>query len=102
MQVGIHSCSPGHPSAGENREKRGLEGWGIPVFRRPDVKGNLYVQFTIQFPDSGFLEESQLKELEGLLPTRHDPPALEPEAEEVHGYDRVRDEDWAAFNSDTS
>ena len=45
---------------------------------------------------------TQTQELEGLLPTRHDPPALEPEAEEVHGYDRVRDEDWAAFNSDTS
>ncbi len=37
----------------------------MPVFRRPDVKGNLYVQFTIQFPDSGFLEESQLKVCSG-------------------------------------
>ncbi|XP_064393355.1 dnaJ homolog subfamily A member 2-like [Halichondria panicea] len=55
----------------------------MPVFRKPHVKGNLYVQFTIQFPDSGFLEESQLKVLECLLPTGPDPPALDPEAEEV-------------------
>ncbi|XP_064393215.1 uncharacterized protein LOC135340769 isoform X6 [Halichondria panicea] len=34
----------------------------MPVFRRPHVKGN---QFTIQFPDSGFLEESQLKNTAG-------------------------------------
>jgi len=43
---------------------------GMPKHKSPYEKGNLYIQFTIEFPKQGFFKEPQLKELEKLLPAR--------------------------------
>ncbi|KAI9073341.1 hypothetical protein K1719_044682 [Acacia pycnantha] len=39
---------------------------GMPMYQRPFMKGNLYIHFTVDFPDS--LNPGQVKELEGVLP----------------------------------
>ena len=39
----------------------GVPNEGMPQFRQPDVKGNLYVKFDVEFPESNFLDEDQLK-----------------------------------------
>ena len=38
--------------------------------RRTRQKGNLYVKFTIEFPDNNWLEHNKLRLLEQLLPAK--------------------------------
>ena len=40
---------------------KGIPEEGMPQFRHPEVKGNLYVHFDVQFPENAFLEEKDLK-----------------------------------------
>ena len=42
---------------------KGIRGWGLPQFRHQDIKGNLYIRFTITFPDSGFLATEEDREV---------------------------------------
>ena len=49
---------------------KGIPEEGMPQFRHPEIKGNLYVHFDVQFPENAFLEEKDLKTLESLLPTK--------------------------------
>jgi DnaJ family protein A protein 2 len=46
---------------------------GMPEYRRPFDKGDLFIKFTVQFPESGYMSVEQIKALESLLPPR--PPA---------------------------
>ena len=39
----------------------GIRFEGMPQFRQPDTRGNLYVKFDVEFPDSNFLVEEKLK-----------------------------------------
>ncbi|KAF9675230.1 hypothetical protein SADUNF_Sadunf09G0010500 [Salix dunnii] len=39
---------------------------GMPMYRRPFMKGNLYIHFTVDFPDS--LTPDQVKAIETILP----------------------------------
>ncbi|KAK4286297.1 hypothetical protein QN277_002869 [Acacia crassicarpa] len=39
---------------------------GMPMYQKPFMKGNLYIHFTVDFPDS--LNPGQVKELRGVLP----------------------------------
>jgi len=57
---------------------------GMPTYRRPFDKGNLFINFNIKFPDVGF-SAANIKKLESVLPPRNPPPTVtaEVEVEEV-------------------
>ena len=56
---------------------------GMPIHKRPDEKGNLYIKFSVEFPKPGFLKDKQLQELEKLLGGRPAAPKLPNEVEKV-------------------
>ncbi|RZF34682.1 hypothetical protein LSTR_LSTR002764 [Laodelphax striatellus] len=67
---------------------KGIRGEGMPVYRNPFEKGNLYIKFDVEFPANHSISEENLKILESLLPAR--PAAVIPPAEmleEVDLYD---------------
>ncbi|XAR54172.1 hypothetical protein NMG60_11029193 [Bertholletia excelsa] len=41
---------------------------GMPHHQRPFMKGRLYIQFNINFPDSGFISPDKCRILEAILP----------------------------------
>ncbi|RUS78151.1 hypothetical protein EGW08_014080 [Elysia chlorotica] len=43
---------------------------GMPRYRNPFEKGNLYINFNITFPEKNFASDEQLKMLEAVLPPR--------------------------------
>lgn len=55
-------------------EVKAVMGEGMPQYKNPFEKGNLYVTFDIKFPDNHFTTEANLKLLESVLPPR---PAFE-------------------------
>ncbi|XP_016358681.1 dnaJ homolog subfamily A member 2a [Sinocyclocheilus anshuiensis] len=62
---------------------RVVRGEGMPHYRNPFEKGDLFIKFDVQFPDNNWLSPEKLSELEDLLPTRADPPVISGDAEEV-------------------
>lgn len=60
---------------------KAVMGEGMPHYKNPFEKGNLYVTFDIKFPESHFTTETNLKALETLLPPRA--PFVMPEGEHV-------------------
>jgi len=62
---------------------RVIEGEGMPQHKRPFEKGNLYIQFTIEFPKPGSFNPQQLKQLEEILPPRRSMPKVTEEMEKV-------------------
>jgi DnaJ-class molecular chaperone len=40
---------------------KGIEGEGMPHYRNPFERGNLYIKFDVTFPDSHFANEIKLK-----------------------------------------
>lgn len=69
---------------------KAVMGEGMPQYKNPFEKGNLFVTFEIQFPDNNFTNENKLKVLETLLPPR--PAFVMPVGEHVeevdlHDYD---------------
>lgn len=69
---------------------KGIEGEGMPHYRNPFERGNLYINFEVKMPENYFAPEAKLKLLETYLPPR---PAFKlPEGEDVmevdlHEYD---------------
>jgi len=63
-------------------EVRMLANEGMPIHKRPMENGNLYIQFTIEFPKPGTLNPTQIQQLEKVLPPRRAVP--KGEFEEVH------------------
>lgn len=49
---------------------KGIRGEGMPLYRNPTEKGNLYIKFDVDFPENHFVDEAKLKELEALLGDR--------------------------------
>ncbi|KRT78784.1 Chaperone, partial [Oryctes borbonicus] len=49
---------------------KAVVGEGMPLFKNPFDKGNLYVKFEIRFPENHFANENKLKLLESVLPPR--------------------------------
>ncbi|ORE12724.1 hypothetical protein BCV71DRAFT_190558 [Rhizopus microsporus] len=43
---------------------------GMPTYKRPENRGDLYVEFDIEFPNDHFAAIEQLKQLETILPKR--------------------------------
>ena len=39
---------------------RGIREEGMPIHRHPDMRGNLYITFEIEFPESGSLNEQSI------------------------------------------
>lgn len=60
-------------------------GEGMPQYKNPFEKGNLYVNFEIKFPENHFTTEENLKVLESVLPPR--PQFVMPTGENVEEAD---------------
>lgn len=76
-----------------------IKGEGMPKYRNPFDKGNLYIKFDITFPDNNFVDESKLKTLETLLgrePTEEMPEGEHVEEVNLVDYDETRDNSGAA------
>jgi len=58
-----------------------LRGEGMPVYRRPNQKGDLYVIFDIEMPDEQWLRTADVKAVEAVLPPKR--PDVEPRPEVV-------------------
>ena len=40
---------------------RGVPGEGMPIYRRSTTNGNLYIRFSVIFPEKNFLDQEKLK-----------------------------------------
>lgn len=60
---------------------RCVKGEGMPIHKRPQDKGNLYIKFEIIFPPNNFVDPAKITLLESLLPLR--PAASVPTGEHV-------------------
>ncbi|XP_018018634.1 dnaJ homolog subfamily A member 2-like [Hyalella azteca] len=63
---------------------RGITGEGMPIYQQAGERGDLYVQFSVDFPPSYFAEGDKLKELESLLGGRAPASPLPEDHEEVN------------------
>lgn len=63
---------------------RGIVGEGMPVYQQATEKGDLYVQFSIEFPENYFAEEDKLKQLEKVLGGRAAAEPIPDDHEEVN------------------
>ncbi|XP_066248346.1 dnaJ homolog subfamily A member 2-like [Euwallacea similis] len=62
-----------------------VTGEGMPMYKNPFEKGQLYITFTIKFPDNHFATEPVLKNLESILGPR--PEFTMPDGEHVEEVD---------------
>ncbi|KAM6064191.1 dnaJ homolog subfamily A member 2 [Theristicus caerulescens] len=62
---------------------RVVRGEGMPQYRNPFEKGDLYIKFDVQFPENNWISPEKLSELEDLLPARPEFPSVISDAEEV-------------------
>ncbi|XP_003819841.2 dnaJ homolog subfamily A member 2 [Pan paniscus] len=62
---------------------RVVRGEGMPQYRNPFEKGDLYIKFDVQFPENNWINPDKLSELEDLLPSRPEVPNIIGETEEV-------------------
>uniref|UniRef100_W5MDQ6 DnaJ heat shock protein family (Hsp40) member A2a n=1 Tax=Lepisosteus oculatus TaxID=7918 RepID=W5MDQ6_LEPOC len=62
---------------------RVVRGEGMPQYRNPFEKGDLYIKFDVQFPDNNWISPEKMTELEDLLPARAEAPSVCGEIEEV-------------------
>ncbi|KAF9109137.1 hypothetical protein BGX27_007961 [Mortierella sp. AM989] len=74
---GIHVDQPAGKVIKPGQVKK-LTGEGMPHFKRPIDKGDLYITFEVEFPEDGWATAASLKSLEALLPSRGESP-MEPE-----------------------
>lgn len=64
-------------------EIRVIPNEGMPIHKRPFEKGNLIIQFNVEFPKPGQLSPKQIEQLEKLLPGRRPAPKITDSMEEV-------------------
>ncbi|KAI8989468.1 DnaJ C terminal domain-containing protein [Pilobolus umbonatus] len=43
---------------------------GMPTYKRPENRGNLYIEFDVEFPNDNFTSPANLASIESLLPPR--------------------------------
>jgi len=65
----------------EPGEVRVVSNEGMPIYKQPFQKGNLYIKFNIEFPKPGYLKEEKIAQLEKVLPPRRSPPKISEETE---------------------
>ncbi|KAJ2910770.1 Type I HSP40 co-chaperone [Coemansia aciculifera] len=56
-------------------EVKMLDGQGMPSHRHQNM-GNMFIKFTVRFPDANWATEEEIKKLEAILPVRKTTPAL--------------------------
>ncbi|XP_061678552.1 dnaJ homolog subfamily A member 4 [Syngnathoides biaculeatus] len=56
----------------KNNDTKVIQNEGMPVYRSPYEKGQLFVQFQVEFPEKHWLPEHLMFQLERLLPPRED------------------------------
>lgn len=62
-----------------------IVGEGMPQYKRPFDKGNLYIKFAIEFPTDMWITPDKIKQLETLLPSRKVEEVSRPDViDEVH------------------
>ncbi|GFU37189.1 dnaJ homolog subfamily A member 2 [Nephila pilipes] len=69
---------------------KGVAHEGMPIYKNPFEKGNLYIKFSITFPENQFTDVNNLKILERLLPPRpvfEMPTGDNVEEADLHDYD---------------
>lgn len=66
---------------------KGIVGEGMPIHKNPFEKGNLYIEFVVQFPTNNFASKEQMQKLESLLPART--PFVMPIGEQVEEVDMI-------------
>lgn len=54
-------------------EIKTIHGEGMPQHKRPFNRGDLYIQFAIVFPKSGWADLANIRQLESILPPRTSP-----------------------------
>uniref|UniRef100_W5NC86 DnaJ heat shock protein family (Hsp40) member A4 n=1 Tax=Lepisosteus oculatus TaxID=7918 RepID=W5NC86_LEPOC len=64
----IISSSPGQVI--KHNDIKCVQNEGMPVYREPYEKGLLIIQFTVKFPENGWLPLQTIPKLESLLPPR--------------------------------
>ncbi|KAF9166243.1 hypothetical protein DFQ26_008384 [Actinomortierella ambigua] len=74
---GVHVESPAGKIIKPGQVKK-IVGEGMPLFKRPMDKGDLFITFDVEFPKDNWAAASQLQQLELLLPARGALP-IEPE-----------------------
>ncbi len=62
-----------------------VPGEGMPRYRSPFEKGELYIKFDVSFPPSHFAVKEDIEKIEALLPAR--PAFVPPEGEHVEEVD---------------
>jgi DnaJ family protein A protein 2 len=55
----------------------------MPIYKRPEEKGNLYIRYNVDFPKPGTLKDKQLQELEKILGPKPAAPKTTAEMEKV-------------------
>lgn len=88
----VLKCPPG--DVVKKDSIKNVRGEGMPIYRNPFEKGNLYVRFTIEYPEKYSITPENLKRLEQILPPR--PAFVMPvgeHVEEVNWYDYDPDTD---------
>lgn len=60
---------------------KGIIGEGMPIYKNPFEKGNLYIEFVVKFPPNNFATPEQMQKLEQILPPRT--PFVMPTGEQV-------------------
>ncbi|XP_051143147.1 dnaJ protein homolog isoform X2 [Andrographis paniculata] len=61
-------------------QSKAINDEGMPMYQRPFMKGKLYVQFSVDFPES--LSPDQIKAIEAVLPRKPTPKLTNAEIEE--------------------
>jgi len=74
-----------------------IRGEGMPTYKQPDVKGNLYVVFEVEMPDENWLKTIDAQKLAALLPPKR--TDVEPLPEIVDDVD-FEESDIADFGED--
>uniref|UniRef100_A0A8C6SPH7 Chaperone DnaJ C-terminal domain-containing protein n=1 Tax=Neogobius melanostomus TaxID=47308 RepID=A0A8C6SPH7_9GOBI len=69
----IVSSLPGNPKAViKPNDIKCINNEGMPVYRDPSERGQLFVNFQVEFPGKDWLPEHLMYQLERLLPPRED------------------------------
>lgn len=77
------TCEPGNVI--QKDTVKAIMGEGMPIYKNPFEKGNLYVEFVLTFPPNHFATAEQMQMLEKLLPPR--PPFVMPIGDDVEEVD---------------